>query len=411
MDPSRQKSLAPDDQGPTSRRRSLLRAPRLLLVEDDDPLRTTLTRTLRHRFEVTAFADGVSAAKQLEVERFDVVLCDVLLRGMTGIDLLRIVRSHDLDVPVILMTGLPDVDGAIEAMDLGALTYIKKPFDPHVLDAALDRAAKLAALARAKREAIEAGLGGNPTSNERAALEQSFERALDSLWIAFQPIVDGKTKRTIGFEALMRSNEPTMPSPSAVLDAAERLDRVHDLGRRIRARVAHAFTNAVAPEDDDETLVFVNLHAADLFDADLFDARAPLSKLAHRVVLELTERATITDITDARHRTAELRRRGFKIAIDDLGAGYAGLSSFATFEPEIVKLDMSLVRGVEGSPVKRKIVGRLASLCHELEMSVVAEGIETPAELDAMLDLGCEYVQGFLLGRPDGTRRHSRYPF
>jgi EAL domain-containing protein (putative c-di-GMP-specific phosphodiesterase class I)/CheY-like chemotaxis protein len=378
--------------------------PRLLLVEDDEPLRAALVRMLHGRFDVVPVADGSSAAERVKGDRFDVVLSDIHLHGMNGIDLLRLVRSADLDVPVILMTGLPDIDDAIEAMDLGALTYIKKPFELTVLDGALARATKLAALARAKRDAIEAGLGGSPASNEHAALTTSFDRALDSMWIAFQPIVDGQSRKTIGFEALMRSKEPTMPSPGAVLDAAERLDRVHDVGRRVRECTAAAFQN-----DDDGALVFVNLHAADLLDDHLFDATAPLTKLADRVVLEITERAAIADISDARHRTAELRRRGFKIAIDDLGAGYAGLTSFATFEPEIVKLDMSLVRGIESSTVKRLIVGRIAGLCRDLHMRVVAEGIETTGELSCMIALGCEYLQGYLLGRPEKGRRPSTY--
>lgn len=380
------------------------RRPRLLLVEDDVSLRTALMRSLGQRFDVTALGDATTAAARLEADLFDVVLSDVVLDGMTGIDLLRVVRSHDLDVPVILMTGLPEVDGAIEAMNLGALTYIKKPFEPGVLAAALDRATKLADLARAKRDAIDAGLGGSHASNERAALTTSFERALDSMWIAFQPIVDGRARQTIGFEALMRSNEPTMPSPAAILDAAEQLGRIHEVGRRVRERTAAAFES-----DSGDGLLFVNLHSADLFDDHLLDANAPLTKYADRVVLEITERAAIDDVADARHRAIELRRRGFKIAIDDLGAGYAGLTSFATFEPEIVKLDMSLVRGVEGSQVKRLIVGRIASLCHDLQMRVVAEGIETSQELSCMLDLGCEYLQGYLLGRPGQGRRPSTY--
>ncbi len=396
--------------------------PRLLLVEDDDNLRPVLVRSLRKRFEVVALTDGADAATRMITDRFDVVLADVHLRGMSGMDLLKAVRTHDLDVPVILMTGLPDLDGAIAAMDLGALTYIKKPFDPAVLDAALDRATKLAALARAKRDAISAGIGsGVAASGERAALTASFERALETMWIAFQPIVDGSpatpkgAHRTIGYEALMRSVEPTLPSPSAILDAAERLDRVHDLGRTVREKTAHAFTHAhdrTGDADGDEgPLLFVNLHSADLMDDDLFDAEAPLSRLAGRVVLEITERAAIADVSDARDRAAELRRRGFKIAIDDLGAGYAGLTSFATFEPELVKLDMSLVRGIEASNMKRLIVGRIAGLCHDLRMRVVAEGIETKEELACMTDLGCDYLQGYLLGHPAEMRRPSKYPW
>ena len=387
----------------TSRIRIL---PRLLLVEDDEPLRLALCRVLRPRFEVTDLGDGTEAAEQLMAERFDVVLADVQLRGMNGIDLLRLVRSYDLDVPVILMTGLPDVDGAIEAMDLGALTYIKKPFEPSVLDTALDRATKLAALARAKREVIDAGFGGSAASSERAALTASFERALASLWVAFQPIVDARTQTTIGYEALMRTREPTMPSPSHLLDAAERLSRIHDLGRCVRGHVAATFKRV---SSDDKLLLFVNLHPADLFDDQLFDRNAPLSRISEKVILEITERSAIGDVNDARGRAADLRRRGFRIAIDDLGAGYAGLTSFATFEPEIVKLDMSLVRGIGASAVKRVIVGRIAGLCRDLKMRVVAEGIETEDELACMIELGCEYLQGYLLGRPEAEPTPSPF--
>ncbi|HVJ91900.1 MAG TPA: response regulator, partial [Labilithrix sp.] len=231
--------------------------PRLLLVEDEPSLRGALVRMLDNRFDVTPLADGASAAKLLNHERFDIVLSDIHLHDMNGIELLRIVRSADLDVPFILMTGLPDVDGAIAAMDLGALTYLKKPFEPRVLDAALSRATKLAELARSKREAIAAGIEVSPASNERAALTASFERALESMRVAFQPILDGRSRQTIGYEALMRSGESTLATPGAVLDAAERLDRIHDIGRHVRARTAAAFAG-----ETDGTLLFVNLHAA-----------------------------------------------------------------------------------------------------------------------------------------------------
>jgi EAL domain-containing protein (putative c-di-GMP-specific phosphodiesterase class I) len=378
--------------------------PRLLVVEDDRALRAALTRSLRHRFDVTPLPDAASAAAQLQERRFDVVLSDVLLEGMTGIDLLRTVRAYDLDVPVILMTGLPEIDGAIEAMDLGAVTYIRKPFAPAVLDAALDRALKRSALARARRDAVDARLGGFPVSIERTALTARLDRALESLWIAFQPVVDGRSRRTIGFEAFMRSREPTMPSPAPVLDAAEKLGRLREVGRCVRARAARAFESA--PRD---ALLFVNVHPTDLLDEDLFDARAPLGVFADRVVLEIPERASIADINDVRHRADELRRRGFTLALDELSAGPAEHTSFAAFEPEIVKLDMSLVRGGGASEANRHLVARIVSVCRDLQMRVAAKGIESVEELSYIRDLGCQYLQGHLLGRPSETPTPSEH--
>ena len=95
-----------------------------------------------------------------------------------------------------------------------------------------------------------------------------------------------------------------------------------------------------------------------------------------------------------------LRALGYRIAIDDLGAGYAGLTSFAQLEPEVVKVDMSLVRGIDRSPVKQKLVRSIIALCTELGIQLVAEGIETPAERDALIALGGDLCQGYLFAKP-----------
>ncbi len=91
---------------------------------------------------------------------------------------------------------------------------------------------------------------------------------------------------------------------------------------------------------------------------------------------------------------------GFRIAVDDLGAGYAGLTSFALLEPDFVKFDMALVRDVQTSPIRQKLIGSMTTLCREMGMRVVAEGIETVEERDTVMQLGCDLLQGFLLGRP-----------
>jgi EAL domain-containing protein (putative c-di-GMP-specific phosphodiesterase class I) len=95
-----------------------------------------------------------------------------------------------------------------------------------------------------------------------------------------------------------------------------------------------------------------------------------------------------------------LRRCGYRIAVDDLGAGYAALGAIATLEPEIVKLDMSLIRDIDQHATKRRVVGAIATLCRELGSRVIAEGVETQAELGAVRDLGIDLVQGYLLARP-----------
>ena len=237
--------------------------------------------------------------------------------------------------------------------------------------------------------------GEDAVAGDRAGLQARFERALETMWMAFQPIVDARRGRLFGYEALMRTREPSLPHPGAVLEAAERLDLVHSLGRRVRALTAEAFAAA-----RDDALLFVNLHPRDLLDAELYEPGSPLGRFAKRVVLEITERSTIDDVKDIQARVAALRAQGFRIAIDDLGAGYAGLSSFAALQPEIVKLDMSLVRNVHQSEVRQRLIASMTSLCKDMGMLVVAEGVEVVEERDSVLGFGCELLQGYFFAKP-----------
>jgi EAL domain-containing protein (putative c-di-GMP-specific phosphodiesterase class I) len=150
----------------------------------------------------------------------------------------------------------------------------------------------------------------------------------------------------------------------------------------------------------DGSMLFVNLHTHDLLDGDLYELDRPLARMAEHVVLEITERASLLHVRDVQSRISRLREMGFRIAVDDLGAGYAGLTSFAQLEPEVVKLDMSLVRDVHAQPTKLTLVRTMVAMCRELGMQVVAEGIETAEERDAMLNVGCDLLQGYLFAKP-----------
>jgi EAL domain-containing protein (putative c-di-GMP-specific phosphodiesterase class I) len=372
--------------------------PRLLIVEDDENLARSMARVFdREGFAVTHAPDGVVASEALTSNTFDVVLSDINLPGISGVELLRLVRAYDLDVPVVLVTGNPTLETAAEAVELGALQYLTKPVELEALKASVVRALKLGRLARAKREALSHVQEHGVAAGDRAGLLVSFERALESMWMAFQPIVDTRHRHIFAYEALLRSREPSLPTPGAVLDAAERLDALHQLGRRVRELVAGTIEAATKTR----ATFFVNLHAADLLDVELLGDSAPLAPHAGRVVLEITERARMDSVQDLSRRIRALRDAGYSIAVDDLGAGYAGLVSFATLEPEFVKLDMSLVRDIHRSVTRQRIVHSLVSLCREMSMRVVAEGIEVQEELATVRALGCDLAQGYLLGKPE----------
>jgi EAL domain-containing protein (putative c-di-GMP-specific phosphodiesterase class I) len=251
-------------------------------------------------------------------------------------------------------------------------------------------------MTRAKREALKMISGGMGLPGDRAGLEASFEKALNALVLNFQPIISWQSRSVYAYEVLIRSTEPTLPRPLELFEAAEKLDRAQELGRAIRGGVAKAI-ELLAPDQK----LFVNLHPRDLEDRSLYTQQDPLAKHASRVVLEVSERASLDLVKDARTRIASLRSLGYKIAMDDLGAGHAGLATFAHLEPDVVKLDMALVRGSDKEPLRRKLIRSISELCRDLQMEVITEGIETAPERDAVVGAGCDLLQGYLFGRPE----------
>ena len=370
---------------------------RVLLVDDEPFIVGAFERMLTALgYSVTGVPHGAAALDEVRRSRYDVVVSDILMPEMDGMALLRAIRETDLDLPVVLLTGNPTLDTAMKAVEYGALRYLTKPVDPEELGAVVKRAIQLRRLADVRRDAVEPlGQEGRRTG-DRAGLEAAFERAIKGLWMAFQPIVRFSRGGVWGFEALARTTEPLFPNPGALFEAAERLELLPYVGRAIRRRVA-----AAIPKAPTTASILVNVHPHDLLDDDLLDPAAPLARHAKRVILEITERAPLDEIDDLPKRVRRLREIGFRLAIDDVGAGYAGLGSFARLEPDVAKLDMLFVRGIAADNTKQQLVKSLASLCHDLYVDVIAEGVETAEERDVLVSMGCDLLQGWLYGKPD----------
>ena len=366
---------------------------RVLFVDDDRDVLLAAQRTLeRGGYSVTTASDGEQAVEVFAAGDFDLVVSDIDLPRLDGIGVLNKVRTIADDVPVILITGSPRVDVAIAALNLGPVRFLTKPLEREQLLQAVRRAVGNRRLDRLQRGVSEAlAKRARAHAEDRAR----FESALSQVYMAFQPVVHLPTRSINGHEALARTRDESVPYPGALFALTERLGEVAQLGRKIRAECAQAVPNAPAG-----SLLFVNLHSAELLDADLVDKAAPLTAVAQRVVLEIAERASMTDLKEAPKRIAELRALGFRIAIDDIGAGYAGLNSFALLEPDIVKIDMALVRDVDQSLIKRRLIAWFVELCKTMDVSVIAEGVETDAELQTLVTLGCELFQGYLFAKP-----------
>jgi EAL domain-containing protein (putative c-di-GMP-specific phosphodiesterase class I)/CheY-like chemotaxis protein len=369
-------------------------APSVLVVDDEPAVARATERILSRRgFGVTVAGGGREAIEKADSLPFDAIVSDLGMPDIDGRALLRTIRTKDLDVPFVFLTGQPDLQSAIDAVEYGAFRYLVKPVAPDELVRVVTRAAHWHRLAVVRRDA--SGESDIRTIGDRAGLEARFASALSGLWMAAQPIVSWQSRTVLAYEMLARTDEPTLRNPSALFDVAERLNATRELGRAIRRMIAD--TMPTAPQ---EALVFVNLHPLDLDDEDLFSGDGALTPFATRVVLEITERAALDQIRGLSRRIERLRELGFRIAVDDLGAGYAGLSSFAALEPDVVKADMSLVRGIESSGLKRKVLGAISALANDLNIRLIAEGIETVAERECVTALGADSLQGYLFAKP-----------
>lgn len=369
---------------------------RVLLVDDDPSILRMLKLVLQRSGFITDEArDGKGAMALLSEQDFNVVISDVNMPGGGGMEFVRSVREKNLGLPVIMITGKPTVESTTRALEFGVFRYLLKPVSPKALMDAVDRALQECQVKAGSQAALheeETKLLGPPET-----LESRFQAALEGMWMAYQPIVEPRTGATYGYEALLRSDEPSLATPAALLCAAKKLRRMTQLGRSVRARLA----SAPLPEG---SALFVNLDASDLLDDELYAAHAPLSLHAFRVVLELTERVGYDHIPDLDQRIARLRRLGFRIAIDDLSCGQVS-TTFSRLNPDFAKLDPKLVRDVHGEPHKQAVVRAVCGVCADLGIRVIAEAVESAQEAETLSALGCHLMQGYLYGRPGRAMR------
>lgn len=371
-------------------------APHVLLVDDDDGVRRVFGRVLsRAGFQISEAADGATALTMLARQSFDVVLSDIAMPGLTGMQLLQAVRERGHPVQVVLATGNPTLETAMRAGALGVVHYLTKPVEHTVLVEVIRKAAELQQLLPPVPLPRSSADPGQSSSRHRAVLTAALTRALAELRLYFQPVVSMANRCVWGYEALLRSCEPAVPTPDAVLGAAETLSQLAPLGRRVRELAAAAAASLPA-----SSRLLVNIHPLDLVDPDLLDARAPLSEHAARVILEVTERASLQDPGAVERALFTLRTLGYGVAVDDLGAGYAGLLSLLHLRPDVVKLDMQLIRDVHQDSRRQKLVRMVLTGCRELAVDVIVEGVETRQERDALMSLGCDLMQGYFFGHP-----------
>jgi len=225
----------------------------------------------------------------------------------------------------------------------------------------------------------------------RRRIEHVLTRSAVS--VALQPIIDLKTGRLAGCEALARFPGSPHRPPDAWFAEAERVG----LGAEIQLLALHAALRKLS-ELPAQCYLAVNI-SPDL--AVRPEVRHLLETVdAQRIVVELTEHNAVQDYPALITALDLIRTRGTRLAIDDTGAGFAGFAHILRLAPDLIKLDRILTTGVDSDPARQALAGALVSFATATRAKVIAEGIETQAELDTLHCLGIHYGQGHLLGKP-----------
>ncbi len=358
---------------------------RILLIDDEPQVTQSLRLILRTaRYDVVTSNNPAEAVALAADGSFDVIVSDMQMPDLDGVDVLKKVRESAPNTTRVVLSGTANVDRTIAAInDGGVFRFLRKPCDAEEFLTTIADAIH----ARESRPGMEI--------DRKRALAAAFESAQKSLWMATQPIVSVVDHSIVAYEALVRTREQKLPHGGAIMEAAEQLGRIREIERQIRVSLGDVVQRLPLGKK-----LLVNLHPDALDDPDLVAATSPLAAFTDSVVFEVTERARLKPGSDAWRALSTLRERGHLIALDDIGAGYAGLNSLFSLKPDIVKIDMELVRNVHQSPPRAKLIASIVTVCAQLDMRVIAEGVETKEEHACLVELGCDWLQGYLFARP-----------
>jgi EAL domain-containing protein (putative c-di-GMP-specific phosphodiesterase class I) len=387
---------------------ALLAAATVVVVDDSEANVALLEGVLRLAgvtcvHGVTDPRDAVQRC--LEVQP-DLVLLDLHMPHLDGIAVMEALREalpDDAFLPVLVLTSDATREARERALSAGAKDFLTKPFDrTEVVLRSQNLLETRWLYARLQDHAAE--LEGQVRDQAESELRHAAKRLLkrerinavlrsDALTMVFQPIVDLDTGRVVGTEALSRfACEPARPPDEWFAEASE-----VGLGTELElAAVCGGLAGLdLQPAD---TYVSVNVSPATATSSTLASvlARAP----AGRVVLELTEHTRVDDYDCLVEAVQGLRGQGMRVAVDDTGAGYAGLAHILRLRPDIIKLDIALTRGIDVDPVRRALAASLVSFGGDIGAVITAEGIETGEELEALRTLGVACGQGYYLARP-----------
>ena len=373
---------------------------RVIVADDEDLILSTLADVIATDtdLELVGVAHDTDDAIAI-AEAPDVALVDVRMPGGGGTRAAREILKRSPGTTVVAYSGNQESEAVLAMLRAGAVGYVAKDSATEDILLAIHRATEgRATIATESLRDVAELLASFHLDRESAAEHASAERIEhaihdDVIQMVFQPIVETGSLRIIGLEALARFATMPRRPPETWFAEAKRVGLLPELelvaATRAVGHLDHLPTGlSLAVNASPETLVAERF--LDLLRGAVTD----------RIVVEMTEQSSVEGYDALNERLRPIRDLGVRLAIDDVGAGYASLRHVVALTPDLMKIDRALITGIDVDPVRHALVDRLVSFAGEVGVGVIAEGIETEAELEALRAIGVPYAQGFYLGKP-----------
>ena len=385
----------------------------LLIVDDEPQVRKLLETLLQHEgYQTLSASSGEEALQLVAQQPPDLILLDVMMPGMDGYEVASQLKGDDTTagIPIIMLSALSEQSARVSGLEAGAEEFISKPVERVELWLRVRNLLRLKERgdqASHSRELGQLQTGMNVHDLALQDLENALRHAVEreDFTVHYQPKVDIASGRICALEALLRWERPDYGpvSPAVFVPILERLGLIVPVGRwvieQVCQQIAEWQRGAIGAVE-----VSVNVSGHQLIEGDLIaDIARTLAQTGvepHWLEVELTEGSLMEN---TQHTIASLQRlhaMGVKISIDDFGTGYSSLAYLRRFPIDTLKIDIAFIREVTTNPQDAAITRTIIELAHSLNLRVVAEGVETQAQLAFLKEAGCDQIQGYLFSRP-----------
>lgn len=372
-----------------------------VLVIDDNEGSVEFLRQLLERQglgRVYTETDARQVTRHLVEHRPNLVLLDLHMPEVDGFEVLGRIRRFAAGsyLPVLVLTGDTSSVARNRALTEGAQDFLTKPVDAIEMTLRVANLLQTGQLyASLRRTSGAAAIAAVATGDEHTQIVERIRGVIDDNAIAavFQPIVDLVTLEAVGHEGLSRFSDLSRGGPDRWFTEAFSVGLGIEL-EWLAATSMLSYFDTAPPE----LMLAINMSPATAL--NIAENRLCDLDLCPRIVIELTERVPVEDYSALHRALGEMRSHGTQLSADDVGAGYAGFRHLLRLQPDIIKLDISLVAGIDHSHEQQALARALLTFAGDVGAQVVAEGIEEADELKVLQELGVPFGQGYLLGRP-----------